>query len=216
MADNVAITAGAGTNIATDDIGGVQHQRVKTQFGADGSATDVSTTNPLPVRISDGTDQATLNGGGATTVEVGSALWYEADVPGVVAAAYAIGDQFGTLITIANAARFTGGGGVITSVLWHDNDDLAGPMDIMFFNDTLTLAADNAVFAISDADARKALWIAQITYLTDLGAQRFGAVSGIAVPYFCTGTSLYAAVITRTAFTPTGTGQRLRICFARD
>jgi hypothetical protein len=41
MADNVAITAGTGTSIATDDIGGVQYQRVKPQLGADGSATDM-------------------------------------------------------------------------------------------------------------------------------------------------------------------------------
>lgn len=40
MADNVAITAGSGTSIATDDIGGVQHQRVKLSLGADGSAVD--------------------------------------------------------------------------------------------------------------------------------------------------------------------------------
>lgn len=40
MADNVSITAGAGTTIAADDIGGVQHQRVKLSLGADGAATD--------------------------------------------------------------------------------------------------------------------------------------------------------------------------------
>lgn len=51
MADNVAITAGSGTNIATDDIGGVQHQRVKVEFGADGSATDVSSAAPLPAAV---------------------------------------------------------------------------------------------------------------------------------------------------------------------
>lgn len=50
MADNVAITAGAGTTIATDDVGGVQHQRVKLTMGADGvSDGDVSSSNPLPV-----------------------------------------------------------------------------------------------------------------------------------------------------------------------
>jgi hypothetical protein len=49
MADNVAITAGSGTSIATDDIGGAHYQRVKPAFGVDGSAVDVSTTNPLPV-----------------------------------------------------------------------------------------------------------------------------------------------------------------------
>ena len=49
MADNVAITAGAGTTIATDDIGGVQYQRVKLSVGADGAATDTSKAAPLPV-----------------------------------------------------------------------------------------------------------------------------------------------------------------------
>jgi hypothetical protein len=49
MADNVAITAGAGTNIASDDIGGVQYQRVKVTHGQDGSATDVSSASPMPV-----------------------------------------------------------------------------------------------------------------------------------------------------------------------
>lgn len=48
MADNVAITSGSGTSVATDDVGGVHYQRVKTTWGADGTATDVSTTNPLP------------------------------------------------------------------------------------------------------------------------------------------------------------------------
>jgi hypothetical protein len=49
MADNVAITAGAGTSIASDDIGGVQHRRVKVEWGAEGTAVDTSATNPLPV-----------------------------------------------------------------------------------------------------------------------------------------------------------------------
>jgi len=51
MADNTVLNTGSGGDtIATDDIGGVKHQRVKVEYGADGSATDVSATNPLPVR----------------------------------------------------------------------------------------------------------------------------------------------------------------------
>jgi hypothetical protein len=42
MVDNVAITAGTGTTIATDDIAGVHYQRVKPTLGADGTAVDVS------------------------------------------------------------------------------------------------------------------------------------------------------------------------------
>ena len=40
MADNLSITAGSGTTIATDDIGGVNYQRVKIGVGADGVADD--------------------------------------------------------------------------------------------------------------------------------------------------------------------------------
>jgi hypothetical protein len=40
MADNVAITAGVGTSVATDDVGGVHYQRVKLGLGADGAAAD--------------------------------------------------------------------------------------------------------------------------------------------------------------------------------
>lgn len=48
MADNVQITPGVGVTIAADDIGGVEMQRVKVNFGLDGQATDVSNSAPLP------------------------------------------------------------------------------------------------------------------------------------------------------------------------
>ena len=49
MADNTTFTPGTGATLALDDIGGVLHQRVKVEFGADGAATDVSAADPLPV-----------------------------------------------------------------------------------------------------------------------------------------------------------------------
>lgn len=69
MADNVAITAGAGTSIATDDVGGVQFQRVKNTFGADGTATDVTSTTPMPVYDPDITVTGTIT---ATDAVVGT------------------------------------------------------------------------------------------------------------------------------------------------
>lgn len=51
MADNVAISAGVGTTIASDDIGsGVQAQRVKPVWGVDGTGTDTQVAQPLPVQ----------------------------------------------------------------------------------------------------------------------------------------------------------------------
>lgn len=41
MADNVAVTPGTGATIATDDVGGVQYQRVKVDGGGDGAATPI-------------------------------------------------------------------------------------------------------------------------------------------------------------------------------
>ncbi len=58
MSDNTQLSVGSGGDvIASDDVStlngqassGVKVQRVKVQYGDDGSATDVSATNPLPV-----------------------------------------------------------------------------------------------------------------------------------------------------------------------
>jgi len=50
MADDVPITAGSGTNIATDEIGGRHYQRVKLATGDDGTANDASDANPVPIK----------------------------------------------------------------------------------------------------------------------------------------------------------------------
>lgn len=61
MVDNVSVTPGSGAIVAADDIGsGVLVQRVKTTFGVDGTATDVSSSNPLPATVS-GTVSASVN-----------------------------------------------------------------------------------------------------------------------------------------------------------
>lgn len=52
MADNIAITAGAGTTVATDDVGGTHYQIVKLAHGALDSVTVVSTASGLPIQAS--------------------------------------------------------------------------------------------------------------------------------------------------------------------
>lgn len=54
MADNVDITPGTGKSIAADDISSVWYQRVKVTWGADGTANDTSSSNPLPVATTSG------------------------------------------------------------------------------------------------------------------------------------------------------------------
>ena len=70
MADNTTLNTGSGGDvIATDDIAGVKHQRVKVEFGADGSASDVSGSNGLPVRASTAS-AATLSNTSASATNV--------------------------------------------------------------------------------------------------------------------------------------------------
>lgn len=54
MADNIAVTAGSGTTIAADDVGGgLLVQRVKATWGPDGTANDadVASGKALPVQL---------------------------------------------------------------------------------------------------------------------------------------------------------------------
>ena len=53
MADNIAVTEGSGKTVATDDVGGVQYQRIKIDGGADGAAAPITgdTANGLDVDV---------------------------------------------------------------------------------------------------------------------------------------------------------------------
>ena len=55
MSDNVTLNQGSGGDtIAADDVGGAKYQYVKLAQGLDGTATIVSSTNPLPVTGANG------------------------------------------------------------------------------------------------------------------------------------------------------------------
>jgi len=66
MADNTTVNAMSGGDvIATDDVGGVKYQRVKTTYGSDGTATDVDASHGLPVVLTaaDGTAAGAVTSG---------------------------------------------------------------------------------------------------------------------------------------------------------
>jgi hypothetical protein len=75
MADNL-VTGSTGSSVAFDDIGSVFYARNKLIHGADGTNDgDVSTANPLPVRLYVGTTATNLGGGvesGALRVTIAS------------------------------------------------------------------------------------------------------------------------------------------------
>lgn len=185
MADNFPLTPGSGRNAATDqvtysgDTADVQLVRVVGVSGSEGSKTVVDTSQPDQLRIS-------VASGGLT----------------IATTSYSAGDQVGTLFTLANAARVSGGTGRITRALLIDANDIIGPYDVIFFRASVTLASDNAAFAISDADALALVGVLPLSGAWDLTNNRVAQAHNLAIPYDCSGgTSLYAALVTRAGHT---------------
>lgn len=116
--------------------------------------------------------------------------------------AYSVGDQVGTQFTFAGAARASGGTGTVVAAMVIDAQDIIGPYDLVLFRSSVTLASDNAAFAISDADALNIVGVIQMVGALDLGNNRIAQAYNLAIPYDCSGgTSLFGALITRSAHT---------------
>ncbi len=69
MADNIGYTPGTRATVAADEIGGVLYQRMKIGIGADGTATDLSTANPMPITAPNALGVSAT--GALTTTETG-------------------------------------------------------------------------------------------------------------------------------------------------
>lgn len=87
MADNIAVTPGTGATVATDDVSGVQYQRVKLDVGGDGATTPITSTG-LP--INDAGGSLTVDGTVAVSAVSGtiaatqSGTWNVTNVSGTV------------------------------------------------------------------------------------------------------------------------------------
>lgn len=210
MADNTTLP-GAGDVIAADEVAGVKYQRVKVTTGADGVAgADVGGRN-----VDGGSTERAMfvdNRPNVVPVSVTSTGLT------IAATAYTAGDQMGAIMEFASAARAAGGTGVITGAVLLDEGDVLGAVDLVLFRETVTLAANNDPFAVSDADMRKSVGLVSMPAAVDLGANRLSALAGVAVAYDCTATSLFVALITRSAnavFTAVG-DIKLLLYLARD
>lgn len=199
MADNILVTPGSGASIATDDVGGVHYQRSKIMLGAEGIAT------------------ADLDGTASrgAYVDVRGKLSRIQITPVIDTAAYATGDCLGPLQTVSNAARISGGGGHIVGVQIVDKTQAQrAAIDLVFFSQTVTTAANNALFTISDADALfMVAYIAVATgdYNTAWPGTPTNSVAvipksaSLRVPYVCATTSLFMQAIVRGTPTYTST-----------
>jgi len=256
MPDNVAITAGSGTSIATDQVGSDHYQLIKLVDGtADSSARiggdatnglDVDVTRVIPgtgaTALGKAEDDAHASGdvgvlalgvrrdsvvsgagtdGDNATLNLDSTgrLWVR-PAPSMVrlqvtptistTPAYTSGDTVGSQMTFANAARVSGGSGIIQSILVKDNTQAQrAAMDLVFFDRSITVAADNAAFNVSDADMAYCLGVVSIgPYNTAWPGTPLNSVStllNVGLPFVLNGTDLYVVAVVRATPTYTST-----------
>ena len=184
MADNVAITAGSGTTIATDDIAGVHYQYVKLVSGTlDDTTVIPGTSAGIMVEAHRDLQRIAVQATSLTTTTP----------------AYTAGDQVGAQFTFANAARVSGGSGTVVGVVMQSYQDVIGAVDFVIFDSSVTLAGDNAAFNLAtDADVLKVVALVQLAGAFDLGANRIAQAFNIAIPFVCNGSSsLFGSIITR-------------------
>lgn len=205
MADNVAITAGAGTSIATDDVSSVHYQRIKLDYGADGAAAPATATTPYPVKarkVSSPAD-ATFTRPADTT-------------------AYSIGDLIANSTTAGSVTRMSftgatltgaGGEGYIVSVAAQKSTSTAASVRAHFLKtDHAVTNGDNGALLFTSLDPDNYIGYVDL-YFTGTAEDTIGtggnevAFSECRLPYtLSSGDTIYAVLQARTAFTPANAG----------
>jgi hypothetical protein len=190
MADNVTIPAsGSGTAtpvIATDDVSSVHFQKIKVDGGGDGA------TVPIVAGVQASTASLPVVGPNDEFVTVDSSFNRPADTT-----TYAVNDQIAdstsapTLPTLSSVVKASGGSGIIIDLILNTTNDPALPLqgELFIFDSSVTLANDNAAFAISDADSLK-LVAGPIPFaMVDIGNQHVAHIQGLNVGFTCVGTA---------------------------
>lgn len=115
-------------------------------------------------------------------------------VPGIgTAAAYATGDAFGTKFAIDVPED-----GTITNVMFLDYDDEGIDKELLLFSEDFAPTADNAAFAVSDADLSKCVGPIPITRWLNYANNQVGYATP-ALSYHAPTGKLYGQLVTRGA-----------------
>lgn len=199
MADNITVTPGLGATVACDDVGGILWQRVKLGIGTDGSATDVSTSNPMPVITVSKYIDVTLS---------------------LDTSVYADGDVLAETQVVADCFRVVDGIGILNSVMVIDEDDQGQPFDLVFLQANASLGTENGAPSISDVNARNVMGIVRVNAsdYVDLGGVRTATLSGLSLGIKAVGGTddMYVAAISRGTGTYSASGVRLRLHVISD
>lgn len=210
MADNLLINTGADASVATEDVGGVHHQKVKMEFGLDGAATMVSASDPLPITPAATELHLGEVGGKITSVSVeftrpnDTTPYSSNDVVSNDTSA-------STLMAFASLMRVNAGTGYIVGArLLTDKKSITPRFRVHIFNDSApTRSADNAQHKAVYADHSKRVAVFDMPAMTTAADTTNSDFSGatdftLRVPVIAAAgtTTLYALLEALDAFTP--------------
>lgn len=218
MADNVAITAGSGTTIGADDVGGVLIQRVKIVWGPDGTANDADTASgkavPVQIRNSSGVEVA-FNGNGRATGANSAPVTLPSDAAASAAVTFtpaASSHTGGDCVGAAGNFASLGASGscimITSATLYIDNTAaLATAWRLHLYNVTPTSAiADDAAWDFADADVAQYLgYIDLPSTATDIGTNQWAQADGINKQVKMAGTGLFGYLQNLSTVTTTAT-----------
>ncbi len=185
-------TLSAGMSLADIDIAATE----TVTLGA-GTATYGKLAANSGVDIGD-VDVTSIAAGETHIGEVGGADVILTQTPTVTAGAYTAGDAVGGLLTFTNAARTSGAGGIIKSVVLVDDAGQDAEMELWLFDTTITAISDNAAWALTEAELHTCIAVISTTEGT-WRATGTPSVCDIEVSrgYTCTGTNLFGQLVTR-------------------
>lgn len=207
----------AGALLPVDRIGSANFPRTKVSFGAEGTATDVSSAAPLPVAFQAaafGIKTAALSLSVAPASDAtfplaaseayvgknGGDVYSVTAIPVVSTTAYTAGDVVGTKLTLANASRVAAGSGIVQALMLHSKGALTGSFDVLLFSadPTNSTFTDNAALALNVADFDKLVGVVHITDWTSLGTPSLGQALALGLPFkLAASTSLFAVIVAR-------------------
>ena len=127
------------------------------------------------------------------------------------------GDVLADTLEIADAVSVSGGTGILQSILVQDDDDLGGAMDIVILDTNTSIGTENAAVSMADNDSILGTVSVLASDYVDMINSKHATMSNLGIVVKAkSGTSLYVAVVMRTAGTVTASGTTLRFGFLQD
>jgi hypothetical protein len=196
MADNIAITAGSGTTVATDDVGSAHYQKVKIVWGPNNTINETDDSAGARVPI--------INRSAFVTVST--------DVVLPTSSVYAINDTISDSTsapvsggyTFTSCARVSGGSGIITDAIITSSADPATSLqgEVWIFDTAVTNINDNSPFVVSDSEIKTLVGVIPFT-MSDSGNNNSAWVSNLNMGFTTVGNAnLRFLIRAKNGYTP--------------